>query len=74
MDHLFGSGFVLPRQVVRDPADWILVALALLVVLGTVGCADIRKLTMTKDELRLYGELEITDACGRNPEYVCIRE
>ena len=56
----------------KDPADWILVVLALLVVLGTVGCADLRRMTMTKEELRLYGKWEISPCL--DPDVVCIKE
>jgi len=34
------------------------------------GCAELRQLTMTKDELRLYGNLEITPCL--DPTVVCI--
>ena len=34
------------------------------------GCADLRRLTMTKDELRLYGSLEVTPCL--DPTVVCI--
>jgi len=56
----------------RDPADWILVMLALLVVLGTAGCADIRKLTMTKTELDFFSIKDQTP-CIRGYD-VCIEE
>ena len=56
----------------KDPADWILVVLALLVVLGTAGCADLRRMTMTQDELRLYGQWEINPCL--DPTVVCIHE
>jgi len=50
-------------------------ALAGLVVASTLsGCADLRRLTMTQDEQRFYGKLELTDWCGRQPDMVCIRE
>jgi len=57
---------------VKDPADWILIVLALLVVLGTAGCADLRRMTMTQDELRLYGQWEINPCL--DPTVVCIHE
>ena len=56
----------------KDPADWILIVLALLVVLGTAGCADLRRMTMTQDELRLYGQWEINPCL--DPTVVCIHE
>ena len=56
----------------KDPADWILIVLALLVVLGTAGCADLRRMTMTRDELRLYGQWEINPCL--DPTVVCIHE
>ena len=56
----------------KDPADWILVALALLVVLGTVGCADLRRMTMTHEELRFYDNWEISPCI--DPTVVCIHE
>ncbi len=34
------------------------------------GCAELRTLTMTKDELRLYGKLEINKCL--DPTVVCI--
>jgi len=57
---------------VKDPADWILVVLALLVVLGTVGCADLRRMTMTQEELRLYDKWEISPCL--DPDVVCIHD
>lgn len=56
----------------KDPADWILVVLALLVVLGTVGCADLRRMTMTQEELRLYDKWEISPCL--DPDVVCIHD
>jgi uncharacterized protein YceK len=37
------------------------------------GCSQIRELTMTHDERRLYGSLEATNWCGRQTDRVCIR-
>ena len=50
-------------------------ALAGLVVASILsGCAEVRHLTYTEEERRIYGTLELTDWCGRQPDMVCIRE
>jgi len=46
----------------------------LILVLMVSGCSQLRHLTMTEDEMRYYGSLEITDWCGRQRDHVCIRE
>ena len=47
--------------------------LGLLGILWTLsGCAEIRHMTMTKDELRLYGQLEVSPCL--DPTVVCIVE
>jgi len=43
----------------------------LIVVLMVSGCAELRTLTMTEDELRLYGDLELRK-CS-NTTVVCIQ-
>jgi hypothetical protein len=49
--------------------------LAGVVVASTLtGCAELRQLTYTEEERRIYGTLELTDWCGRQPDMVCIRE
>jgi uncharacterized protein YceK len=45
----------------------LLISLSLL-----AGCAQVRELTMTKDELRLYGSWEINSCL--DPDVVCIVE
>jgi hypothetical protein len=45
---------------------WLLIV----TVLASTGCAEVRHLTMTKDELRLYGKMEITPCL--DPTVVCI--
>jgi uncharacterized protein YceK len=43
----------------------------LTVVLMVSGCAELRTLTMTEDELRLYGNWELRECL--NPTVVCIQ-
>jgi len=52
--------------------QWSLVCLILLFLIGLTGCADIRRMTMTQDELRLYGQWEINPCL--DPTVVCIHE
>jgi len=57
------------KDIAQDVFLWtIIVAIILLLV----GCSDLRRLTMTKDELRLYGQLEIRQCIS--PDVVCIVE
>jgi len=42
----------------------------LLVIFMLAGCAQIRELTMTKDELRLYGNWEVRSCL--DPDVICI--
>ena len=73
MAHLFGSGFVLSRQeLMTDPADWLLVAVLLLVMIGLTGCADLRRLTMDREQLRFFESIEISPCL--DPSVVCIHE
>jgi len=52
--------------------QWSLVCLIFLFLIGLTGCADLRRLTMTHEELRLYDRLEISPCL--DPDVVCIKE
>jgi len=47
---------------------WLAIGLAL----ALTGCSSLRELTMTKDELRLYGDLTFRQCL--DPDVVCIVE
>jgi hypothetical protein len=72
MDNIYLSGFFLPRQVVNTKSflQWSLVCLIFLFLIGLTGCADIRKLTMTKAQLSFFSVKDKTP-CLRGYD-VCI--
>jgi hypothetical protein len=52
--------------------QWSLVCLIFLFLIGLTGCADLRRLTMTKDEMRFFGSLTFRQCLS--PDVVCIKE
>jgi hypothetical protein len=52
--------------------QWSLVCLIFLFLIGLTGCADLRRLTMTQDELRLFGSWTVSNCL--DPDVVCIHE
>jgi len=56
------------KDIAQDAVLWLLVAIVL--VWGLTGCSSLRELTMTKDELRLYGDLTFRQCL--DPDVVCI--
>ncbi len=58
------------KDIAQEAVLWVLVAIVL--VWGLTGCSDLRRLTMTKEELRLY-EMPTFRQC-LDPDVVCIVE
>lgn len=57
---------------VKDMAqDALLWGVVIILVLALTGCADLRRLTMTKDELSFFGSLTVRHCL--DPDVVCIR-
>jgi hypothetical protein len=56
------------KDIAQEIVLWVAVTVLILIL---VGCADLRHLTMTKEELRLYRALELKPCM---PDNVCIVE
>ena len=57
------------KDIAQDAVLWLLVAIVL--AWGLTGCSDLRRLTMTKDEVHWYQSLTFRPCL--DPEVVCIR-
>jgi predicted ferric reductase len=56
------------NEIAQEAVLWVLVAIVL--VWGLTGCSTLRELTMTKDEVRYYGQLTFLQCL--DPDVVCI--
>gem|GEM_PF-5547905 len=59
-------------MITKTFLQWSLVCLILLFLLGLTGCSTIRTLTMTQDELRLFGSWTVKHCL--DPDVVCIHD
>jgi len=58
------------KDIAQDAVLWLLVAIVL--VWGLTGCSDLRRLTMTKDEVHWYQSLTYRPCL--DPTDICIVE
>jgi len=58
-----------PQEIAQDALLWVAVIILVLVL---TGCADLRRLTMSKDEMRFFGSLTFRQCL--DPDVVCIKE
>jgi len=58
------------NEIAQEAVLWLLVVIVL--VWGLTGCSDLRRMTMTKEELNLYGQPTFRPCL--DPDVVCIVE